>query len=139
MHSVKNAIIGTEKNKIVYLSKTYSGAVHDKKIIDEEYWQFPQGIKVCQDLGFEGHQQEGVNIERPIKKPKGKELTTEQKAANKAKSADRVKVEHIIGHAKVYRIIKDTIRLWKKNYADINDFIMEICCGLHNFKIEYKL
>lgn len=138
MHSIKNALIATEKNKIVYLSKTYSGSVHDKRIIDEEQWRFPQGIKVCEDLGFEGHYQDGVHIERPTKKPKGKDLTMQQKIENKEKAADRVRVEHIIGKTKVYRIIKDTIRLWKKTYADINDFIIEICCGLHNFKNQYK-
>ena len=136
MHSIKNAIIGTEKNKIIYLSKTYAGAVHDKKIIDEEQWKFPQGIKVCEDLGFEGHSQNGVDIVRPIKKPKGKELTEQQKVENTAKSADRVKIEHIFGQTKVYRIVKDTIRLWKRTYADVKDFIMEICCGLHNFKTQ---
>lgn len=137
MHGVKNAIIGTEKNRIVYLSGTYDGSVHDKRIIDEEKWLFPQGIKVCEDAGFEGHFQEGINIERPIKKPKGKELTVEQKGRNKEKASERVRIEHIIGKTKVYRIIKDTIRLWKKSYGDINDFMMEICCALHNFKMEY--
>jgi hypothetical protein len=139
MHSVKNALIATEKNKIVYLSKTYSGSVHDKRIVDEEQWKFPRGIKVSEDLGFDGHFQEGVNIERPTKKPKGKELTMKQKIENKEKASDRVKVEHIIGEMKVYRIIKDTIRLWKKTYNDINDFVIEICCGLHNFKNQYRI
>lgn len=119
------------------MSNTYCGSVHDKKIIDEENWQFPQGIKVCEDLGFQGHQQIGVTIEIPTKKPKGKELTKEQREENKAKSSDRVKVEHTIGKVKVYRIVKDIVRLWKKSYFDIKDFLMEICCGLHNFKIQY--
>lgn len=138
MHGVKNAIIGTEKNRIVYLSRTYEASVHDKKIIDEEKWQFPKGIIVCEDSGFEGHYQEGIIIERPMKKPKGKELSVEQKACNKVKASERVRIEHIIGKTKIYRIIKDTIRLWKKSYLDINDFVMEICCALHNFKMQYS-
>ncbi len=46
MRSAKNAITGTKRNRIVYLSKTYEGSVHDKRIIDKEKWQFPEGIKV---------------------------------------------------------------------------------------------
>jgi hypothetical protein len=109
--------------------------VHDKAIVDRENWHFPKGIKVHQDLGFQGHKPEGVQVSMPQRKPRGKELTEEQKAENKLKAAERVKVEHAIGGVKILRIVKDRIRLWKK---DIKDLVMELACAIHNFKIAYS-
>jgi hypothetical protein len=73
---------------------------------------------------------------QPLKKPKGKELTKEQKQENKAKSSVRVVVEHAIGRVKICRIVKDKIRLWKPR---IKDKVMQLCCGLHNFRLSAAL
>jgi len=132
---VKNNVICDKSKRIIFLSKTYEGSKHDKSIIDTEEWKLPKGIIVHEDSGFEGHQQKGIIINRPMKKPKGRELTQKQKTANKRKASKRVLVEHSIGHVKIYRIIKDTIRLWKDNAKDI---VMEICCGLGNWKLNYR-
>jgi hypothetical protein len=134
-HKVKNNVVVADNGRILYLSKTYEGSVHDKAIIDEENWQFPKGIIVYEDSGFEGHNPVGVQIERPVKKPKGGELTTEQKQANHKKASKRVKVEHSIGRIKIFRILKDRIRIWKN---EAKDLAMEIGCAIANFKIAYK-
>lgn len=132
---MKNNVICDKSKRIIFLSKTYEGSKHDKSIIDAEEWKLPKGIVVHEDSGFEGHQQKGIIINRPMKKPKGRELTQKQKTANKRKASKRVLVEHSIGHVKIYRIVKDTIRLWKDNAKDI---VMEICCGLSNWKMKYR-
>jgi DDE superfamily endonuclease len=119
----------------LFLSATYGGSVHDKTIVDEEEWSFPIGIVLHQDLGFQGHAPKGVVVQMPHKKPRKGELTKKQKLENKQKAAVRVKIEHIIGKVKVYRVVKDTIRLWKQG---IKDRVMEIACALHNFKHSYK-
>lgn len=94
-----------------------------------------RGIIVNQDLGFPGHKPEGVEIRMPEKKPKNGELSEEQKRSHKEKSSIRVKVEHALGKVKIYRILKDRIRLWKQG---VKDMVMALCCGLHNFKLHYK-
>lgn len=50
-------------------------------------------------------------IETPRKKPKGKELSAEQKAENKEVSQKRVRVEHGIRRAKGWRIVRDEYRM----------------------------
>jgi hypothetical protein len=134
-HKVKNNVICDRKKRILFLSKTYEGSKHDKSIIDAEQWKLPKGIIVHEDSGFEGHNQKGVIIKRPEKKPKGRELTKRQKASNRAKASKRVTVEHSIGHVKIYRIVKDEIRIWKN---EAKDTVMEICCALSNFKLFRK-
>lgn len=117
------------------MSKTCGGSKHDKAIVDEEGWKLPRGLVVHEDSGFQGHVQKGVVIRRPLKKPKGRELTKKQKAENRAKARRRVTVEHSIGYVKIYRIVKDRIRIRKNNARDT---IMELCCGLANFKRYHK-
>jgi hypothetical protein len=128
-------VIAAEGHRILFLSKTYPGSIHDKTIIEQEGWQFPAGIIVHQDLGFLGHDPPGLAIRMPEKKPKNGELSEEQKQSNKEKSSLRVKVEHAIGKVKIYRILKDRIRMWKQG---IKDLVMVLGCALHNFKINFR-
>jgi hypothetical protein len=58
-----------------------------------------------------------------------------EKAANRAISSVRIRIEHAIGGVKHYRMVKDKIRLLKDG---IRDTIMETCCGLHNFRLQYR-
>jgi hypothetical protein len=92
----------------------------------------PEGSELLQDLGFVGFRLEGIQITQPYKKPRGKELTDEQKAENQMIARRRVRIEHIICSIKRCRIVKDTIRLWKDTARDM---VMAVCCGLHNFRV----
>lgn len=127
-------LLGSEPGRVVFLSATYAGSVHDKAIADEQGWQFPSGIILHQDLGFQGYAPDGVIVQMPRKKPRARELTEKQKQENKQMAAVRVKVEHIIGRVKIYRMVKDRIRMYKQG---IKDLVMEIACALNNFKLDY--
>jgi hypothetical protein len=97
-HMVKNNVVTEKRTKIVkILSATVEGKKHNKKLADEQAIPFPNGSKVWQDTGFQGNGPEGVTTFQPMKKPKGKELTTEQKQKNKELSTERIGVEHSIG------------------------------------------
>ena len=78
-HSIKNNILSLPGRRIIFLSQTYAGSVHDKKICDVQPLHLPGGISLWQDTGFIGHCPDGVTIRMPEKKPKGKELTDELK------------------------------------------------------------
>jgi len=131
-HNIKNNVLTTLGMRILWLSKTFNGSVHDKKICDSQPLHLPIGITLWQDTGFQGHDPEGVNIKMPTKKPKGKELSEEQKETNRSISSVRVKVEHAIGGAKICRIVKDRFRCHKFGFDDL---VMELACGLHNLRI----
>ena len=131
-HSIKNNLLCTNNLRIVWLSSTYKGHVHDKKICDEEPLLLPKGIRFWQDTGFIGHKPDGVEICMPKKKPKGKELTCVEKQENKRISGVRIKVEHAIGGMKKCRIVKERFRCHKFGFEDM---VILIACGLHNFRI----
>jgi len=90
---------------------------------------------VLKDTGFLRHCPDGVNIRIPKKKPKSKELTSEQKQENHEISKFRALVEHAIRGAKRCRIVKDRLHCHK---AGFDDLIMELACGLHNFRTTLK-
>lgn len=131
-HNVKNNILSLPNRRIIWLSKTYSGSVHDKKICDFQLLHMTSGVNLWQCAGFQGRNPENVNVTMPLKKPKGRKLTQEQKDLNRSISSFRVLVEHAIGGAKRCRIVKDRFRCHKFGFDDL---VMELACGLHNLRI----
>ncbi len=131
-HTVKNNLIAGVKDRLVkYLGQTHEGKKHDKKICDEEQPTYPDGSRLLKDTGFQGYEPEGVITYQPKKKPKGKELSEDDKAINSLISTARIMVEHVIAGVKRLRIVKEVFRNTKENFADL---VMEIACGLHNFR-----
>jgi len=127
--------MSTPKGKILYLSETYEGSVHDKKICDEEPFEFQQEIELLQDLGYQGHAPKNAVIQMPVKSSKYKKLTEEEKNDNKMKSSRRVAIEHAISGVKRCRIVKDKFRYRRYRY---NDLVMELACGLHNLRVAHR-
>ena len=55
-HTDKNVVIVNTKSKCVgYLSRTYAGKTHDKKIADTESIAYPRKARLRQDTGFQGY------------------------------------------------------------------------------------
>lgn len=135
-HTIKNNVI-SERNRqrVVYLSQTYPGKVHDKKICDIENPQFPEHTILAQDSGFQGYQPDGVIIIQPKKKPYKQERPLADKFINTAISAFRIPGEHAIAGVKRMRIVKDCFRNTKKGFADL---VMLVACGLHNLRVESR-
>jgi hypothetical protein len=56
-HCDKNVVIvNTRRKRIDYLSRTYPGKAHDKKIADEEGISYPPGATLYKDTGFQGYE-----------------------------------------------------------------------------------
>jgi len=125
----------TETCHVCFLSHTYEGKASDKSLAELAGYSLPPGSGLYQDKGFQGFFQDGITIFQPTKKPRGGELTPLEKATNRRISSIRIRIEHAIGGVKRYRIVKDTIRLLKDG---MRDAVMETCCGLHNFRLQYR-
>jgi hypothetical protein len=117
------------------LSHTYEGKASDKSLAELAGYPVPPGSSRYQDRGFQGFCLQGVTSVQPKKKPRGGELTPPEKATNRRLSSISIRIEHAIGGVKRYRIVKDKIRLLKDG---IRDAVMETCCGLHNFRLQYR-
>jgi hypothetical protein len=120
---------------ICFLRHTFEGKASDKSLADLSGYSLPPGSCLYQDKGFQGFFLHGITIVQPKKKPPGGELTPPEQATNRRISSIRIRIEHVIGGVKRYRIVKDKIRLLKDG---IRDVVMETCCGLHNFRLQYR-
>lgn len=134
-HTLKNLLVSQEQNRILYLSATVAGSMHDKALADEMELAFWPGQGLLLDLGFVGYEPQGAQTLLPIKKPPHRELSQVDKAYNRLLASVRVKVEHVMAGVKRIRIVKEKIRL---HGEQIRDQVMLIACGLHNLRINHR-
>jgi len=129
---VKNVLLINAVLTILFLSETYAGSTHDKRIADATPYPLPAGSRLLQDLGFLAFTLDHVEIIMPTKKPRGRALTRAQKAANRRIARRRVRIEPVNSRVKRCRIVHDTCRLRK---AGVRDLVMEVCGAWHNFRV----
>jgi hypothetical protein len=129
---VKNVLLINAALTMVFLSETYPGSTHDKRIADATPYSLPAGSRLLQDLGFLAFTLPQVEVIMPTKKPRGRALTRAQKAANRRIARRRVRIEHVNSSVKRCRIVHETNRLRK---VGVRDLVMEICCALHNYRL----
>lgn len=128
-------ILATTDRYIHFLSKCWVGKSHDYTQLKTEFPADQSWFKDYQvgvDLGYLGiakdYDCKQVNI--PKKKPKQGELTNQEKTENRAKSSERIYVEHAIGGMKRFRYLSDRLRTHK---VMLYESVIGICAGLWNF------
>jgi hypothetical protein len=114
---------GPRKLRIVAVSGSVPGSVHDKRLYDESRVVAPPDAKRTGDTAYLG-----TGLRTPTRKPRGQELSDEQKAVNRKISIRRVAAEHGIGKMKVWRIASERYR----NRTSRHTLIMKNVAGLHN-------
>ena len=80
---------------------------------------FPEGSKLWKGTGFQGYEPKHIPTYQPTKKPKGKELTVEQKEQNRQISKERIRVEHSIGGVKTFGIVRNIFRNMREGFDDM--------------------
>lgn len=67
-HTDKNLILAERKTtRVLYLSPTYAGTAHDKKIADHENIAYTPNTTLYQDTGFQGYQPAVAHVRQPKK------------------------------------------------------------------------
>jgi hypothetical protein len=134
-HTRKHITGSTRKKRVILLTQARGGRMHDKRQLEEaglvEY--IPNEVAIEGDLGFQGLQNEFDNVHLPHKKPKGRELTQQQKQENRAFSHQRVKCEHAHAGIKRYRAVTD---VYRNRVPDFDDHLMLNAVGLWNLYLD---
>lgn len=138
-HTIKVTIAINKIWEICFVWKLRNWKIHDKKILEKEInLDFLLEAKdVYLDKWYEWI--ESVNINKPRRKPRLKELPEEIKEENRLISSIRMKVEHVFWKIKNYKMIwwKLRIRLiWKFETVRINlkQKIFNVISWLYNLK-----
>lgn len=134
-HTRKHITGSTRNKRVIILSKARAGKIHDKRQLDQEdlVGNIPEEVAIEGDLGFQGLQNEFDNIHLPHKKPRGKELSDQQKQENQAFSRQRVKCEHAHAGIKRYNAVT---AVYRNRVTDFDDRLMLNAAGLWNFYLD---
>lgn len=134
---MKNTVIvGLEDRQVKYLGATHEGKKHDKRLCEEEGIQLPPDSDLSRDSAYQGHDLPGVHVHQPKKKPRGGELSVLEKENNRLIAKVRIGVEQVIAGIKRCHIVTVVFRNTKAHYDDL---VMELACGLHNFRSYCRL
>ena len=135
-HTRKNIYLVNKEKKILYLSPTKAGKIHDfqqfKKIavIDG----IPEDVDILGDKGFIGiNDLSSHKTFIPKKKPKNGFLTPEEKEDNSLISSIRIKVEHAIGGVKRLGVATNIFR----GRFGSDDRFTFVSAALWNFHLQY--
>ena len=150
--TIKTQFVTDGEHHILVISVSVPGATNDKKLSDQVKTvdRLPDRCEASADKGYQGldkqvslvtvrnaetgeeEQVPRLTVKTPFKKPKGGELTKEQKAFNKHLGSIRVRVEHCIGWGKNWAILATRFRCAHSIYT----LVMQIVCGLVNLQTE---
>ena len=135
-HTRKNIYLVNKEKKILYLSPTKAGKIHDFKqfkktaIIDG----IPEDVDILGDKGFIGiNDLSSHKTFVPKKKPKNGFLTPEEKEDNSLISSIRIKVEHAIGGVKRLGVATNIFR----GRFGSDDRFTFLSAALWNFHLQY--
>jgi hypothetical protein len=134
-HTRKHITVSTRKKRVIVLTHARAGTVHDKRQLDEAAMveHIPDEVALMGDLGFQGLQNEFVNVHLPHKKPRGKALSEQQKQENQAFSRQRVVCEQAHAGIKRYRAVAE---IYRNRVPEFDDHLMLTAAGLWNFYLE---
>lgn len=128
-HTNKTEIRILPKGRIIHISRTKPGAVHDFEVY-KKGTPIPKDSTAFADSGYQGLDKLHIRTEIPFKASKNKPLDKEDKAYNRALSRIRVKVENVLRQIKIFRILSDRYRNKNKRY----NLKFNIIAGIVNFK-----
>lgn len=146
-HTVKNTVIASAWQKILFLGYTVAGSQHDYGLFKTEFAPGQDWFAIFEvwlDLGYLGFQTDYTTLELhiPHKKPRKSKanpnptLTAEQKAANRALSRVRIVVENAICRMKRFRALTDVFR---NRVTSFIDDVALATAGLANWSLELAL
>jgi hypothetical protein len=121
-HTFKSQIVTLPLGKdIVDVSAGAKGPTSDINLFRERQSRFAPRQGFDGDKAYVGAQ----NVQTPHKKPRGKELTEQQKEENKEfSSTRRIFVEHVIRLLRIFRIARERFRLHPDTYEQV---ILTVC------------
>jgi hypothetical protein len=133
-HTRKNVIVTNKSKKVLLLTPTKHGRVHDKKMSDKYsiVSHIPPKVGIFADSGFQGIQKQHKNVLMPIKGSKKKPLTELDRWYNTQVSRVRITVEHAISGMKRFRSYAEKLR----NKAGIDDMMTHVVAGLWNLQVD---
>ena len=115
-HTIKAQLIVCLNTLCILLVVCGKGRTHDFTLLKRCHLRMATSLKKYADSGYQGLLKLYANSVTPIKKPRKRELTPEERRYNRELAKVRIAVEHVNRWCKIFRIVKATYRGKHKNY-----------------------
>jgi len=86
------------------------GRTHDFTLFKQCGLHLAAALEKYADAGYQGLDKLIANAFTPIKKPRNRKLTPEERAYNRALAKLRIRIEHVNRRCKIFRVTKDVYR-----------------------------
>ncbi|WP_338421857.1 IS5 family transposase [Nostoc flagelliforme] len=130
-HTLKTQVVIHQKTSQVICLAHGLGRIHDFRLFKNSGIKFGELLKVIADKGYQGINKIHQLSETPIKKPKGKKLTKEQKKYNRELNRLRITVEHVNRRLKIFKILSDRYRNRHRRFGLRSNLI----AGIYNHEL----
>jgi len=126
-HTLKTQVVVLPDGTIAGFSDTVPGSQHDKSLYDASGVtdHLDQDEAIMGDSGYQGIQHDHRAV-LPDKKPKGGELTDDQKARNHRVSQARIVVENTIAQLKTFRVLADRYRHPRSSHNQVFGIVVSL-------------
>lgn len=116
-HTLKSQLVIDAQTQQVICTFFGKGRRHDFKLFQASGIHFHPLTESLQDKGYQGMQKLHVLCRLPKKKPRGGQLTPEEKAYNRQLARERVGIEHVNRRLKVFRILSERYRNRRRRFG----------------------
>jgi hypothetical protein len=130
-HTLKTQVVIYQKSSQIICLGHDKGKIHDFRLFKNSGIKFGELIKVIADKGYQGIAKIHQLSETPIKKPKGKKLTKEQKKYNRELNRLRIVIEHVNRRLKIFKILSDRYRNRHRRFGLRSNLI----AGIYNHEL----
>lgn len=122
-HTLKTQVVTDARGEILEIDAGHRGPKADIRIYEESGvdQRYPDAEKTA-DKGYQST--EHPTLHTPHKKPKGGELTPEQRDENRRLAQQRIYVEHGIRRVKGWRILREDYRLAVGLFATVTQVVV---------------
>lgn len=110
-----------------------TGKTHDFKLLKRSRLPFGRGQLCLADKGYQGFAKQFDGACRTTKKPRKQKISKAEKQHNRALAKLRVRVEHVIGRFKIFRIFSGRYRNRRKRFG----LRFNLIAGLLNYELTH--
>lgn len=109
-HTLKSQLVVDVVTLKIICTAYGKGAEHDFHLFKASRVHFGEKTQCLADKGYQGLQKLHTNSQIPIKKPRGGELSMEDKRFNRSLSRQRIVIEHVNRQIKIFKVISERYR-----------------------------
>jgi IS5 family transposase len=128
---LKSQVVVNGSSKQVMCTAHDRGRVHDFALYKQSQLELHENLELLADTGYQGISKLHGKSRTPKKRSKNRQLTKDERCANRELSRRRIVVENVIRSLKIFRILLERYRNRRKRFS----LRFNLIAGLYNFEL----